>query len=214
MTGAGSWRRNGADMVRGDSLVFVLLGMAFAAVGVHLFFYSRRRASLVRDFARSRGYSWQARDDGSLEADLQRSFRLEQSGCVRAFDRPRDIVSVPGGTLFPAIELLDLNPYASVYDSHHARVAIALPDAPPWEGIFLVMPDMEIRQRFPLDGPRNEARTLALLEQEQVPPPPRPLSITFMRGRGLAYLRPTVVGSVDRSDLAYLADLADRLSRR
>lgn len=198
--------------MEGNPIVFVLLGLAFAAVGVHLFLYSRRRAGVVRDFARSRGYPWRAGDDGSLEQGLQQAFRIEKPGCVRAFDQPRDIVSIPGGTLFRAVELLDLNPHNSVYDSHHARVAVFLPHAPPWAGIFLVMPNLEVRQRFPTEGASNAERVAALLEEARAPRPPHPLSLTFMRGRGLAYLRPTVVGSVDAADLAYLTDLADRLS--
>jgi hypothetical protein len=34
-----------------------------------------------------------------------------------------------------------------------------------------------------------------------------------MRGQGLAYLEPTVTGSVTDSHLTYLSDLAERLSR-
>lgn len=51
------------------------------------------------------------------------------------------------------------------------------------------------------------------LKAAQVPAPPHPLSLSLMRGRGIAYLRPTVTGSIDQADLACLTDLADPLSR-
>lgn len=199
-------------MIEGEPIVFVFLGVAFAAVGLYLVLYARRRAGTVRDFARSRGYPWRARDDGSLEEELQEAFRIDEPGCVRTFDRPRDVVSIPGGTLFRAVELLDLNPHASVYDSHQARVAVLLPEGPDFEGIFMVTSDLEVRQRYPREETSGGAGVVALLKDAGVRAPPHPLSLTFMRGRGLAYLQPAVVGSVDAQGLAYLADLAERLS--
>lgn len=191
----------------GNPLVFVLLGAAFAAVGVHLFFWSRRQSRKLKAFARSRGLPYQARDDGRLEADLNAAMALDEPGLARTFGRVRDVIALEdGATLFRATELLDLNPWGEAETSHHARTAVFFdaPDAP--SGIFSIRPDREVRQRHPRDGADSEA-VRALLERLGVPRPPCALSLTFMRGKGVGYLEPTVVGQLADEHLRYLAGL-------
>ena len=195
-----------------NSLVFILLGVAFAAVGLHLVFYSRRQAGVIRKFAESRGYPHTDRDDGSLEDQLERAFEIEDAGCVRAFSQVRDIVCLPSGKLFRAVELIDLNPHASPDSPHHARVAVIFPCASERSGIFHIGSDLGVHQRYPREDDPVSARFPDLSPQVGIAPPPHPLSLTLMRGNGLAYLEPAVTGSMAETHLTYLADLAERLS--
>ncbi len=195
-----------------DLLVFILFGVAFAAVGLHLVFYSRRQAGIIRKFAESRGYPHTDRDDGSLEDQLDRAFEIEDPGCVRTFGQVRDIVSLPSCKLFRAVELIDLNPHASADSSHHARVAVVFPCTSERSGIFCIGSDLDVRQRYPRDCDDAPARLSDLFPQAGIASPPHPLSLTLMRGNGLAYLEPAVTGSVAETHLAYLADLAARFA--
>lgn len=198
--------------MQGNPVVFVLLGVAFAAVGVHLFVYSRRRAAVLRRFAQSRGLPFEERDDGSLERHLDRAFGIEDPGCARAFGQMSDIVSLPQGKLFRAVELIDLNPHASVQSPHQARAAVLFPGAPEWSGIFHVTSDLAVRQRYPRERGPAHVGMPRLFEQAGAAAPPHPLCLTFMRGQGLAYLEPAITGSVTEAHLTYLADLAARFS--
>lgn len=199
-------------MVDNNLLLFAGLGGAFAAVGIHLALYSRRKTRLFKRFAQSRGYRYRDRDDGSLEAQLGRVFEIEDFGCTRVFGQVRDVVSLPSGTLFRAVELLDLNPHAQTENPHHARAAVLFSCAAEWSGIFVVTSDLAVRQQHPRGGGPAADAVATLFEQAGGGAPPHPLSLTFMRGHGLAYLEPTVTGSVTEAHLAYLADLAARLS--
>ena len=198
--------------MNGDPLVFILLGAAFAAVGLHLVVYSRRRSRVVRRFADTRGYPHRERDDGSLGRQLERAFEIEEPGCARAFSQVRDIVCLPIGTLFRVVELIDLNPRASVQSPHHARTAVIFPGTPEWSGVFHVTSDLEVHQRYPREPGPATARLPNLLQHVGIASPRHPLSLTFMRGQGLAYLEPTVTGSVTEAHLTYLADLARRFA--
>ncbi len=206
--------RRSVGSVDANLLVFILLGAAFAAVGLHLVVYSRRRAGVVRRFAESRGYSHADRDDGSLEHQLERAFEIENAGCARAFSQVRDIVCLPSGKLFRAVELIDLNPHASVDSPHHARVAVVFPCAPECSGVFYVASDLVVHQQYPQKRDPATARLSDLFPEAGLASPPYPLSLTFMRGHGLAYLEPPVTGSVTEGHLTYLADLAERFAGR
>ena len=195
-----------------DSLVLILLGVAFAAVGLHLVVYSRRRSRVVRRFAETRGYPHRERDDGSLERQLERAFEINEPGCARAFSQIRDIVCLPIGKLFRVVELIDLNPRASVQSPHHTRAAVLFPGTPEWSGVFHVTSALGVHQRYPREPDPATARLPDLLQEVGITSPPHPLSLTFMRGQGLAYLEPAVTGSVTEAHLTYLADLAERFS--
>jgi hypothetical protein len=199
--------------VNRNLLVLIVLGIAFSAVGLHLVIYSRRRAGVLRQFAQSRGYPYADRDDGSLELHLEGSFKIQEPGCARAFSQVRDIVALPSGKLFRAVELIDLNPYASVESPHHARAAVVFPGIPGWSGVFYITSDLAVHQRYPRECDLAATRLSQLLRQAGIGSPSHPLSLTLMRGQGLAYLEPAVTGSVTEADLIYLAELATRLAR-
>lgn len=196
--------------MHGNMWVFVILGVAFAAVGVHLVLWSRRQSSRIENFARSHGLGYEARDSaGHLEREVNSCVALEEPGLARAFDRFRDLVSLNGGKLFRAVELLDLNPWGDTENTHQARTAVFF-DAPHYPaGIFSVTPTLAVEQRYPRNqSAANQVR--ALLERASVRPPPCPLSLTLMRGHGLAYLEPTMVGSLTEEHLRYLVEFVSR----
>lgn len=191
-------------------LVFVILTAAFVAVGIHLFLWSRRVTGRIRRFAGARGLKYEARDRGSLEARVNTAVALDESGLTRRFGQVGDLVRLPGGVLFRAVEFRDLNPHASSGYGQHARTAVLFdaPAAP--AGIFSVTPLLEVRQEYPFN--QSSAGALqAYVQQARLPRPPAPLSLTFMRGQALAYLEPFVSGSLTDEHLEYLAALPDLL---
>jgi Trk-type K+ transport system membrane component len=193
-------------------VVFVILGIAFAAVGVHLVLYSKHRTEIIRRFAEARGFVFTARADSTLVSQLEKAFDIEEAGCVRTFDQVRDVVSLPSGTIFRAVELLDLNPHASAVNPHHPRAAVMFSTQPEWFGIFHVTSDLAVLQRYPLEERSAAEDVRRYIQEAGMSPPPHPLSLTLMRGYGLAYLEPPVVGSVTDEHLKYLAELSARLS--
>jgi hypothetical protein len=119
---------------------------------------------------------------------------------------------LPQGKLFRAVELIDLNPHASVEASHHARAAVLFPGAPEWSGIFHVTSDLAVHQRYPRERGPAAVGIPRLFERVGAAAPPHTLSLTFMHGQGLAYLEPAITGSVTEAHLKYLADIAARFS--
>jgi hypothetical protein len=198
--------------VEGNLLVLLLLGGAFGLVGVHLVLYSRRQSRLVRRFAESRSYRYSERDDGRLERELSGGFELRESACRRAFSRIRDVVFLDCGELFRAVELLDLSPHGTTENSHRARTAVRFPAGSAPAGIFHVAPDLEVHQRYPRNDRSCAGDVAGLLRRAGIGCPPHPLSLTLVRGQGVAYLEPLVTGSLKEDHLSYLADLASRLS--
>lgn len=194
-----------------SSLILVIAGIAAVAAGARVVQYSRRRREVVRTLARRRGVPCVPRDDGSVEASLERRFGIADSGCARSFGQVRDIVALPEGTLLRMVELLDLNPYGSVQSPHNARVAMTFAAAPDVTGIFLVAPDLSIRQVHPLGHDDARGPLRVLLSGVGLPPPPHPLCLTLTGGHALAYLEPKVTGAVEEAHLEYLVDLATRL---
>ena len=194
----------------GNLLVFVILGVAFAGVGIHLLLWTRRRARQLRRFAEARGFGYRSRDDGRLERDLNALVAIDEPGMGRAFGRVRDLVSVGDATLFRATEAVDLVPWGEPQNSHHARTGIVFPAGLDSEGVFGLLPDGRIDQRYP----RGDACVPGLrstLERAGVASPPCPLSLTVGRGRAVACLEPMVAGALESRYLDYLLELAARL---
>jgi hypothetical protein len=189
-------------------LVFSILGVAFVAVGVHLILYARRVSRRLRRYADSHGLIWHARDREDLESQINETFDLPETGLVQNFGRVRDVIRFDAGTLFRATELLDLTPHGSATNPHSSRVAVLFDLAGAPEGIFMVSPSLEVRQRYPLEGRDETQRVAGLFRSPGVPAPPHPLALSLRDGRALAYLEPLVAGSVSDSDLDYLMRLA------
>lgn len=197
--------------LEGNMLVFVILGAAFAGVGIHLLLWSRRKSALVKRFAESRGLVYRAQDVEGLEKRINDCVMLDGQGMVRTFGQVGNIVTVGSGKLFRGVELLDLVPWGKAEYAHNARTAIIFPCAGELEGIFLVSPQLSVHQRYP-ESPSNEGRLKNLLTRARVPEPPCTLSLTLMRGGAVAYLEPTVAGAVSNKHLEYLVELMERLT--
>lgn len=197
-----------------DFRVFVYLGIAFAAVGVHLFFYSKRQHRCIRRFASAEGYAYRTRDDGSLARRLDEAFGIAEGGCARAFERIRDVVALSGGEIFRCVELLDLTSYASVQNPRHARVAVRISAPSELHGIFHITSEFGVHQRYPTGSQSAAPHVQRYLVSANIAHPPHPISLSFANGQVLAYLEPAVAGSVTESDLCYLADMAAQLSQQ
>jgi len=198
--------------IDGNGLVFVVLGAAFAGVAIHLLLWSRRQSRLVRRFARERGLDYRAGGSSRLEDAVNACAAMEETGIVRAFSGLRDVVSLDGGTLFRATELLDLNPWGSPQNTHQKRTAVFFraPEAP--AGIFFVTPTLSVEQRYPRGGSAAE-QVRSHLEQAGIPAPPCTLSLSLAPGGGIAYLEPAITGALSRRHLEYLVDLVARFQR-
>lgn len=198
-------------MVTGNPLVFVILGAGFVAVLAWLVFWSRSQSRIVRRFAESKGFVYHERDIDGLEARVNDCVVLEEPNLVRSFSRLGDVVTLIHGAMFRAVELLDLNPYGRAEYVNRSRVAVWFPCRQKIEGIFTVSPALEIYQRYPEEPARIDALR-AFLEAARVEAPPCMLSLTLMRGQGVAYLEPAVTGMVSERHLSYLSELAGTLS--
>ena len=194
-------------------LVFAILGVAFVAVGIHLFLYSRRVSRRIRRYAEGRGLSYRPRDDEGLETTINDNFEIPEKGLTQNFGRLRDTVRFDDSVLFRAVELLDLNPWGSAANPHAARVAVLfdLDGAP--DGIFTISPSLAVNRRYPLEGTDQSGRLAELLRTPAVEPPPHPLTISLRNGRAIAYLEPLVAGSVKETHLDYLTALPGRLQK-
>lgn len=198
----------------GDVWVFWALGAAFLAVGVHLFLFGRRRRKMLHRFARGHALSYDPDPSDALEEEMNRAFRLDEVGFVRAFMRVRDTVGDGRIRVFRCVELLDLDRWGSGQNPHHNRIAALFPADP-----ALRHWSMHGRDAHRLDGvvpkghmdPAVSERVEATLSEH---PPRCPISLTVSGGLGLLYLEPTMVGSETEADVEYLFTLADELARR
>lgn len=196
--------------VSGNTLVFVILGAAFAGVGVHLLLWSRRKTRLLRRFAAERGLAYRRRDDGRVARAVNDCVAIDDAGMGRGFGRVRDVVELGHGTLFRGVEALDPVPRGNPQNTHHARTAVLFPTSLDVTGMFLVHPGGEVEQRHP-GAPSRATELRSALARASVPTPPCPLSLTLARGRALIYLEPVVTGALSEEHLDYLAGVALRL---
>ena len=193
--------------------VFMIVVPIFALVGIWLLIYSRKRSSLLKDFARRRGLTYQGADEGSCEQILSQAFGLE-APLARGFSGVRDIVSDHEISIFRVTELLDLSPYGISQNIHYGRIAVLL-DAPKEPDLFFMV---EKQSKYSsIDPPEKNLRAdkhfPALQKVIDLHPPPHNLSVTMKQGKALLYQIPMVTGSEKEVDLNYLYDLAKEISR-
>jgi len=199
--------------LEGNTLVLLILSAALGGVGVQLYFWSQRQSDAIKEFAASRGLIYHAVDPGQLEYRVNQCVALDEPDMTRTFSQLGDVVPLPNGTLFRAVELLDLTPWGRAEYVNQSRAAVFLPfpSTAEYAGIYMVSRALSVHQRYPASPSRVDA-VKALLESVRMSQPPCALSLTLMRGCVVAYLEPLVSGSVSRKQLDYLADLAERLS--
>jgi hypothetical protein len=190
-----------------------ILGVLVLAVGVHLYFYNRRRRALIRDFAKRRGLDHHPEGDPALEESLENAFDFGEVGLTRTLGRIRDIVRGEKGlVIFRATELLDLNPHGATEFAHHGRIAVSFPTVSEGELFVVVSPQLHYDNRHPTRTDYNGDPTFRVLKRVlERKPPPHTLSVTVTRGRVLLYLEPLVTGSEKPEDLKYLFRLARAL---
>jgi hypothetical protein len=198
--------------VEGNPFVLVILAVCFAAVVAFWFFWSRNQSRVVRRYAESKGLVHHDRDPEGLEARVNACVALDDANLTRTFSRFGDIVSLGRGTLFRAVELLDLNPYGRADYANRSRVGVWFRCPFQHEGFFLVTPALGVHQRYP-EEPDHTEDVRGRLEAARVAPPPCTLSLTLMRDHAVAYLEPTVTGTVTAAHLDYLAGLVNALAR-
>lgn len=199
--------------LEGNAFVFVLLTVSFVAVGVWMYFWSRNQSRIIRRFAESKGLAYHEADLDGLEARVNECVALDDPDLTRVFSRLGDIVSLGRGTLFRAVELLDLNRYGRAEYVNRARVAVWFRCPAGLEGMFMLSPDMVVHQRYPEEPLRVEG-VRSLFESARLAAPPCLLSLTLKHDRCVAYLEPALTGAVSHQHLEYLTGLANSLAAR
>lgn len=193
--------------------VFLILAPIFAFVGIWLFIYSRKRSSLLKDFAKKRGLTYQGEDEGSYEQILNHAFGLE-APLARGFSGVRDIVTDHEISLFRVTELLDLSPFGISQNTHYGRIAVLF-DAPKEPDLFF---EIKKQSKYRSINPPEknlpaDKYVLALQKVIDLHPPPHTLSVTIKQGNALLYLIPIVTGSEKETDVEHLYDLANETGR-
>jgi hypothetical protein len=203
--------REKAMSVSGDPLVFWILVPLFTAVGLYLFWYSRRRKAMLEVFARRNGLQIRPGYRGRLQKRLDKAFPLEGKGLARSFSRLSSIVDGGSVWIFRAIELLDLNPHAQAYTTHHHRVA-ALFDVPPGYAEFFLL-DKSRQARTLLPGAAAPGREVTGLVRRLAAfcKVRHTLSVTLAGRYGLIYFEPLVAGGETLEDVESLYCLAIRM---
>jgi hypothetical protein len=192
-------------------LVFWILGPLFAALGLYLLWYSRRRRRMLEAFAGKHRLRIQPGYREKLQETLDGAFSLEGEGLVRSLSQLSSIVDGGSVRIFRTIELLDLNPYAQSYTTHYNRIAALFEIPAGHDEFFLLDKSMQASRMLPGAGtPAPEVVDLA--RRAAVSCSARhPLSVTLARGHGLIYFEPLVVGGESLGDVDSLYCIAKQL---
>lgn len=197
----------------GNPEVFLIIIPVFAALGIYLYLYGRKKSKMLKNFASSRGLMYQKSDNGKLEEELSQTLRLK-TPYARSFFKVRDIVSDGEVSLFRVTELLDLNPYGTAQNPHSARIAVTF-NTVLESNLFFMAKNMDNfinlfpgSKKEPLETNPDFDKLKNIIIQN---PTAHPLTITVMNGKFLAYLEPFRTGSEKESDIGYLFDLAKKI---
>ena len=197
------------------TLVFWILVPVFAAVGLYLIWYTRRRKKMLENFASTHRLRVVPEHRQKLQATLDRCFLLEEEGLVRSFGQLSSPVDGGQVWLFRAVELLDLNPHAQAYSTHFSRIS-AMFDVPStfhYE-FFVLDKSMQAHQRLPgAESPNPDAVRISKQIAQSCKARHR-LSVTLARGQGLIYFEPLVTGGETVSDIASLHCIAQGMRKQ
>ena len=200
-------------LMSNDPRVFFILVPIFAAVGVYLVVYNRKKSALFRDFSSSKGLQYQKRDDGYIEKALTEQLKIEEPNYVRAISGVKDIIRHGEIIIFRCTELLDLYKYGNPQTTHFPRVALSF-DTPQDASLFFVLYPKtgEYKSCYPPDKNLNEDKYFQNTKSAlQDFPPPHPVTITLSRSTAFIYLEPLVIGSEKERELDYLLNLGKKL---
>jgi hypothetical protein len=196
-----------------DPRVFLILIPIFAALGIYLILYNKKKSTLFKNFSSARGLQYQKKDDGQIEIVLSEKLKIEEPSYVRSISDVKDIIRYGEILIFRCTELLDLYKYGNSQTTHFPRVALSF-DAPQAASVFFIFYPKtgEYKSCYPPDKNLNEdkyfQKVQSLLRDFS---PPHPVSITFSRGTAFIYLEPLVVGGEKEGDLDYLLNLGKRI---
>lgn len=196
----------------GNPKVFLILIACFIAVGIYLFIYGRKRRAMLRKFSLDHGFRYSPRDEGCrLENELSDKLRIEETGKVRGFSRIKDIVAHGDVAVFRCIQLLDLSPYDTEFNTHNHNICVTFPTDSSIH-LFVMRQNGRYKNLLSKNKITDEDKYFKSIKNViESNPPKQTLSITFSRGRALIYLIPLVVGSEKYDDVAYLFELGERL---
>jgi len=196
----------------GDPKLFFLLIPIFAAVGIYLIIYNKKKSALFKNFSSSRGLQYQQKDDGQIERALTEKLKIEEPNYARAISGVKDIIRYGEILIFRCTELLDLYKYGNPQTTHFPRVALSF-DAPKDASLFFIFYPKtgEYKSCYPPDKNLNEDKYFQNIKSAlQDLPPPHPVTITLSRGTAFIYLEPLVVGGGKEKDLDYLLSLGKK----
>jgi hypothetical protein len=192
------------------ALVWWILVPVFAAVGLYLIWYSRRRKKMLEAFARMHRLRERPDRVEDTQQTLDRCFSLTEKAMARSFGQLSSLIDGGPVRLFRVVELLDLDPHARSYSTHFSRIA-ALFEVPAALDAFFVLDGS--RQVHPRAGsPPPDPEVAAVVRRIVRSGPARhPLSVTLARGHGLIYFEPLVTGGERAADIDALYRVAQRL---
>ncbi len=191
-----------------SALVLWILVPLFAAVGLYLIWYSRRRKKMLEAFAKAHQLRISPERKGELQRTLDGCFSLENENLVRRFGQISSLVDGGLIRIFRAVELLDLNPRARSYSTHFPRIAALFDVSTDYDEFFLLDKSMQARRRRPGSDPPSPdvaeiaKRTAASCNARH------PLSVTLAHGHGLIYFEPLVTGGETMNDVDSLYCIA------
>lgn len=132
--------------------VLRILGSAFAAVGLYLIWYSRRRKRMLAVFAAEHGFSRNRMGAAQLERLLSECLSFNVAGIVREFGQLSNSVDAGSIAIFQAVQLIDLSPDTQPNSTHFSRLAALFDIAPEYDEYFLLRSSQEILNLHPIHG--------------------------------------------------------------
>lgn len=193
------------------SLVFWILVPLFVALGLYLFWYSRRRKKMIATFAKMHQLRSRPEYDKELQKTLDNCFSLKEEGLVRSFEQLSSLVGGDSIWLFRAVELLDLNPLAQSQSTHFPRIAALFDISVNYDEFFIMDRSMQPRQRLPestLTNPNVAEITKQIAKSCDAR---HALSVTLTRGHALIYFEPLLTGGETVNDVNSLYCIAQKL---
>ena len=194
------------------TLVFWILVPLFAAVGLYMIWYARRRKKMVDKFARTHRLAIKPAYEKELQKTLDSCFSIQEKGLVRSFGQLSSLVDGGSVWLFRAVELLDLNPHAQSYSTHFSRI-VALFDigATDHDEFFLLDKSLQARRNMPGSKPPDPAVTEVTKQIAKTCKARHALSVSLRRGQGLIHFEPLVTGGENISDIDSLYCIAKKM---
>ena len=196
-----------------DTLVLWILLPLFAAVGLYLLWYSRRKKKILEAFAGAQQLPFSPELEAELQATLDRCFPLQDSGLIRSFGQLSSIIDAGPVRMFSAVELLDLNPHAQASSTHFSRIAALFKVPADIDEYFLLERTGQVNTVLPTV--KTPAANITELTRQAAATcrAEHTLSVTLKNGYGLIYLEPLVTGGETLTDIEALYAIARKMHK-